>query len=136
MTTVVRGVVLEEETCGIVPPPHLKNNDTTLPVERMHYALKVLKQIQFHRIGNGISAQELAQEIVFLQSSSIFSATKAIFKKIGLPPIAYMLRKESNSFRIPLEAFSFAAMVVSTNLWLESIIHAYLISRSSASSAH
>lgn len=127
MTKVVRDAVLEEETCGIVPPPRLRNDDTTLPVERMHYALEVLRQIQFLRTGSNISAEELAQEIVFLQSSSLFSVTKAIFKKIGLPPIAYMLRKERNSFRIPLEAFSLGAMIVSTNLWLESVIHTYLI---------
>ncbi len=79
-----------------------------LPVERMLYAVRLLKQIQFQHTGNSVSAEELAQEIVFLQSSSLFSVVKAVFKKIGLPPIAYMLRKETDSFRIPLEAFSFA----------------------------
>ncbi len=79
----------------------------------MLYALKLLKQIQFNRVGAVISAEEIAQEVIFLQSFSLFSIMKAMFKKLGLAPIAYMLRKERRSFKIPVEAFAAPAMMVS-----------------------
>lgn len=114
-------VVLTEETCGIVPPLGLCSNDTTLPFQKMTFALQVLERIRFHRAGSEVTAEEMDQEIIYLQSSSLFTVTKGIFKKLGLPPISYMLRKELLSFRIPFETFAIAAMLVS-NFWFESLV--------------
>lgn len=115
MTRVIIRVVLRDETCGLLPPAGLSCSDTTLPVEKMRFALRVLHRLRCTGPSKGrvVTEEELAREIAFLQSTSLFNVTKAIVRKLTLAPIAFMLRKEHNDYHIPLEIFALGAMLVS-----------------------
>lgn len=134
---VVVQTTLRDETCGITPPAGLRFSDTTLPVEKMRFALSVIERIRRpspvpEEVSEEVSEEDLAREIVFLQSESLFNATKAIVRKLTLAPIAYMLRKEGEEYHIPYEIFAFGAMLVS-NVQLKFANPAYILLRFSAS---